>query len=148
MLLFGTENLKMRNAHTLFQQLSAGIEHAWPESKKLKDFTVRLQCPSHMTCQENFGNIYHIRIRCRRLAVPQPHNDCRCRGRQLQLQLQRPQLLGRPVTRYMKLAHLFGGIEVGSASGRLARPESGGPAVTFKGPWRAAAIRDYWLQRS
>ena len=52
------------------------------------------------------------------------------------------------VMRYMKLAHLFGGIEVGSASGRLARPESGGPAVTFKGPWRAAAIRDYWLQRS
>ena len=82
-----------------------------------------------------------------------PYNDCRCRGRQLQLQLQRLQVLGRPVAavmRYMKLTHLFGGIEVGSASGRLARPESGGPAVTFKGlgPWRAAAIRDYWLQRS
>ncbi len=28
------------------------------------------------------------------------------------------------VMRYMKLAHLFGGIEVGSASGRLARPEA------------------------
>ncbi len=140
----------MRNAQTLFQVLSAGIEHTWPESKKLKDFTVRLQCPSHMICRENFGNIYHIRIRCRRPAVPQPHKPWSATATATAATTASgPTCHGlAAVMRYMKLAHLFGGIEVGSASGRLARPESGGPVVTFKGPWRAAAIRDYWLQRS
>jgi hypothetical protein len=37
--------------------LSTGIEHVWPESKKLNVFTVRLQRPRHMRCEEKIVDI-------------------------------------------------------------------------------------------